>query len=192
MLLFLLLLSAIGREKEPVAGTVEIEPWGMTVSKLTSQLAERLGVDYASIRARNPRIVHACAPGYRSRYLHEGDTLLVQVLKDPIGTKGARLTTFITIPSRYLVYMPFGHGVGISARIARGRARQHQRGHPGEVDVGGEPAARTRLVEQGEEGQDAEGPDALRHRQGHAGWRSLGERNRILRPVAGPRVRWAA
>src|SRR3954463_10467357 len=47
----------------------------------------------------------------------EGGDILVQVLKDPLGTKGARLTTFITIPSRYLVYMPFGHGVGVSARI---------------------------------------------------------------------------
>jgi ribonuclease G len=47
----------------------------------------------------------------------EGGEILVQVLKDPLGTKGARLTTFITIPSRYLVYMPKGRGVGISARI---------------------------------------------------------------------------
>src|SRR5215510_9964435 len=47
----------------------------------------------------------------------EGGELFVQVLKDPLGTKGARLTTFITIPSRYLVFMPKGHGVGISARI---------------------------------------------------------------------------
>ena len=47
----------------------------------------------------------------------EGGEILVQVLKDPLGTKGARLTTFITIPSRYLVYMAKGHGVGISSRI---------------------------------------------------------------------------
>jgi ribonuclease G len=47
----------------------------------------------------------------------EGGDILVQVLKDPLGTKGARLTTFVTIPSRFLVYMPFGHGVGVSARI---------------------------------------------------------------------------
>jgi ribonuclease G len=47
----------------------------------------------------------------------EGHEILVQVLKDPLGTKGARLTTFITIPSRYLVYMPKGRGVGISGRI---------------------------------------------------------------------------
>jgi ribonuclease G len=57
----------------------------------------------------------------------EGDERLVQVLKDPLGTKGARLTTFITLPSRFLVYMPQGRGVGVSARIEdeaeRGRLR---------------------------------------------------------------------
>ena len=49
--------------------------------------------------------------------ISEGDELLVQVVKDPLGTKGARLTTFVTLPSRYLVYMPRGQGVGVSARI---------------------------------------------------------------------------
>jgi ribonuclease G len=47
----------------------------------------------------------------------EGNEILVQVVKDPLGTKGARLTTYITLPSRYLVYMPQGQGVGVSARI---------------------------------------------------------------------------
>ena len=47
----------------------------------------------------------------------EGNEILVQVVKDPLGTKGARLTTYITLPSRFLVYMPQGRGVGVSARI---------------------------------------------------------------------------
>jgi ribonuclease G len=47
----------------------------------------------------------------------EGNEILVQVVKDPLGTKGARLTTYITLPSRHLVYMPQGRGVGVSARI---------------------------------------------------------------------------
>ena len=47
----------------------------------------------------------------------EGDDILVQVLKDPMGTKGARLTTFVSIPSRFLVYLPRGSGVGVSTRI---------------------------------------------------------------------------
>lgn len=49
--------------------------------------------------------------------VREGEEILVQVLKDPMGTKGARLTTFVTIPSRYLVFMPRGNGIGVSARI---------------------------------------------------------------------------
>ncbi|HET8850481.1 MAG TPA: ribonuclease G [Marinobacter sp.] len=49
--------------------------------------------------------------------LREGQSLVVQVTKDPIGTKGARLTTQLSIPSRYLVFMPGVSHVGISQRI---------------------------------------------------------------------------
>jgi ribonuclease G len=49
--------------------------------------------------------------------VREGDRLLVQVVKDPLGNKGARLTTFITLPSRHLVLLPRSASVGISARI---------------------------------------------------------------------------
>ena len=58
------------------------------------------------------------------RLVAEGDEILVQVLKDPIGTKGARLTTFVALPSRYLVYMPRGSGIGVSARIEEESERQ--------------------------------------------------------------------
>ena len=50
-------------------------------------------------------------------YLREGQALVVQVTKDPISTKGARLTTHLSIPSRYLVYMPDQSHVGVSQRI---------------------------------------------------------------------------
>ena len=49
--------------------------------------------------------------------IREGEEVLVQVVKDPLGSKGARLTTFITLPSRFLVFLPTGTGVGVSARI---------------------------------------------------------------------------
>ena len=52
-----------------------------------------------------------------SSLLHEGQSLVVQVTKDPIGTKGARLTTQLSVPSRYLVYMPSNDHIGISQRI---------------------------------------------------------------------------
>ena len=52
-----------------------------------------------------------------SQVLREGESLLVQVTKDPIGSKGARLTTHISIPSRYLVLMPDASHIGVSQRI---------------------------------------------------------------------------
>ncbi len=59
--------------------------------------------------------------------VREGDELLVQVQKDPLGTKGARLTTFLTLPSRYLVRVPFGDSVGVSARIEDEAERERLR-----------------------------------------------------------------
>lgn len=60
-------------------------------------------------------------------FVQEGGELLVQVLKDPLGTKGARLTTYITIPSRYLVMLPNSDGVGVSARIEDEEERERLR-----------------------------------------------------------------
>jgi ribonuclease G len=60
--------------------------------------------------------------------LWEGQSLVVQVVKDPIGTKGARLTTYLSVSSRYMVYMPQSDHIGISQRIEddfeRGRLKQ--------------------------------------------------------------------
>ncbi|HJR73262.1 MAG TPA: ribonuclease E/G [Luteimonas sp.] len=49
--------------------------------------------------------------------VREGQDVIVQVVKDPIGSKGARLTTQLSIPSRYLVLLPQSRVVGVSARI---------------------------------------------------------------------------
>ncbi|HKC15783.1 MAG TPA: ribonuclease G [Steroidobacteraceae bacterium] len=59
--------------------------------------------------------------------LMPGQDILVQVLKEPLGTKGARLTTLVSLPSRFLVFMPFGRGVGVSARIEDEGTREHFR-----------------------------------------------------------------
>jgi ribonuclease G len=59
--------------------------------------------------------------------VREGQELLVQVLKDPLGTKGARLTTYITIPSRYLVMTPSSSGIGVSGRIDEEGERERLR-----------------------------------------------------------------
>jgi ribonuclease G len=57
--------------------------------------------------------------------LYEGQTLLVQVVKDPLGSKGARLTTQISIPSRYAVLIPYSGGmIGVSTRIDKEEERK--------------------------------------------------------------------
>ena len=59
--------------------------------------------------------------------VNDGQTLCVQVLKDSIGNKGARLTTELSIPSRYLVYMPTAKHIGISQKIEDEEERERLR-----------------------------------------------------------------
>ncbi len=59
--------------------------------------------------------------------LKEGQEIVVQVAKDPIGTKGARLTTHVALPGRYIVYMPTVEHVGISRRIEKDKERRRLR-----------------------------------------------------------------
>lgn len=57
----------------------------------------------------------------------EGDEIMVQVVKDPLGNKGARLTTYITLPSRHVVLLPHSEAVGVSARIEDDEERERLR-----------------------------------------------------------------
>ncbi len=59
--------------------------------------------------------------------VREGDPIVVQVVKDPLGTKGARLTTNISIPSRYLVFMPTLRNTGVSQKIEDEEERRRLR-----------------------------------------------------------------
>ncbi|WP_290652739.1 ribonuclease G [Aquisalimonas sp.] len=59
--------------------------------------------------------------------LHDGQEIIVQVIKDPMGSKGARLTTHLTIPSRYLVMLPRSRNLGVSARIEDAAERERLR-----------------------------------------------------------------
>ncbi len=59
--------------------------------------------------------------------LQDGQEVIVQVLKDPIGTKGARLTMQITLPARYLVFLPYSKHIGISQKIGDEATRERLR-----------------------------------------------------------------
>jgi ribonuclease G len=60
---------------------------------------------------------HPTEPQRIEKMLYEGQTVLVQVIKDPIGTKGARLSTQISLAGRFLVYLPQETHIGISQKI---------------------------------------------------------------------------
>ena len=58
-----------------------------------------------------------------SDLVRPGQDIIVQIIKDPLGTKGARLTTDITVPSRYLVFIPGNVHIGVSQRIESSEER---------------------------------------------------------------------
>src|SRR5579862_6390629 len=60
--------------------------------------------------------------------LKEGQEIVVQVVKEPLGTKGARLTTHVTMPGRFLVFMPTVDHIGVSRKIESRDERQRLRG----------------------------------------------------------------
>jgi ribonuclease G len=60
--------------------------------------------------------------------LKEGQEVLVQVVKEPLGTKGARLTSHVTMPGRFLVFMPTVDHVGVSRKIDSREERHRLRG----------------------------------------------------------------
>lgn len=60
--------------------------------------------------------------------LHEGQNIMVQVAKEPLGTKGARLTSHISLPGRHLVLMPTVNHIGISRRIEDKEERERLKG----------------------------------------------------------------
>src|SRR5262245_22113900 len=65
--------------------------------------------------------------------LRPGDNVLVQVVKDPIGAKGARVTGYISLPGRYSVFMPHVAQVGVSRRIGSDKERRRLRDLVNEV-----------------------------------------------------------
>lgn len=76
----------------------------------------------------NPRAANdGTPPPPIEKQVFEGQTLTVQVVKDPIGTKGARLSTQISIAGRMLVFLPQDNHIGISQKIGSAEARDQLR-----------------------------------------------------------------
>lgn len=79
---------------------------------LTKEMIDN-NIDYKDISIKN--------------LVKQGQEIIVQVIKEPYGTKGARVTTHITLPGRYLVLMPYSNYIGISRRITDEKERDRLR-----------------------------------------------------------------
>src|SRR5512133_1832973 len=105
---------------------------------LDDPVAQRLGTDLSAEEEGEEAAEDLPPPPPPLPPLKEGEETLVQVVKDPIGSKGPRLTRHISFPGRFLVFMPGIDHVGISRKITdpeeRERLRSLIKGHaqPGE------------------------------------------------------------
>ena len=102
---------------------------GMEAAFVDIGLERAAFLHVSDIRPESVPVNDAAASGDRSALAitdlaREGQELVVQVIKDPIGTKGARLTTHITLPSRFLVYLADSDVAGVSVKIDGERERQ--------------------------------------------------------------------
>jgi ribonuclease G len=91
-----------------------------------------------------------------SDLLRQGQEILVQVVKDPIGTKGARLTTHVSLPGRFLVYLPNVRHHGVSRRITEDDERARLREIVETFDAPGGWIVRTAGEDQGPTELDAD------------------------------------
>ena len=76
---------------------------------------------------RRPRVHEQRTRIPIEQQLHRNQEIIVQIAKEPMGTKGARLTSSISLPGRHLVYMPTSGHVGVSRRIASAEERARLR-----------------------------------------------------------------
>ena len=112
----------------------------------TRRAADAAERDVAGGRGRPPRRPPTASRPARRRpkiedLLKEGQEVVVQVVKEPLGTKGARITSHLSLPGRFLVYMPTVDHIGVSRKIEsrdeRRRAARHRPAVPRAVGPAG-------------------------------------------------------
>ncbi|MHB1846530.1 MAG: Rne/Rng family ribonuclease [Deltaproteobacteria bacterium] len=125
-----------GDRKGPGQGE-GVRPGQPVIARADGSVAPRPGAESngAAAARSEPRKPEARKPGEGRPHgsaqiqdlLKEGQEVIVQVVKDPIGTKGARITSHISLPGRHLVFMPTVDHVGISRRIDNEKERRRLR-----------------------------------------------------------------
>ncbi|WP_269324304.1 Rne/Rng family ribonuclease [Chondromyces apiculatus] len=108
-----------GREKEPARGR-EARDKGRDAREGDSRSRGQ-----ARTRSNEPPRISKSTP--IREVIREGQEILVQISKEPIGTKGARVTSHVSLPGRYVVYLPTVDHIGISKRIGSEKERSRLR-----------------------------------------------------------------
>ncbi|HHU93736.1 MAG TPA: ribonuclease G [Alcaligenaceae bacterium] len=90
---------------------------GMQSAFIDIGLERAAFIHVADLRQNRKERLEGTPPTPIEKLLFEGQSLIVQVTKDPIGTKGARLSTQISIAGRMLVYLPYDPHIGVSQKI---------------------------------------------------------------------------
>ena len=111
----------VGYEKEAFLHYLDLGSNFLTLQKfITRTVSDRRRLPSMRSIEKQPE----CGKdGQIGDYLHVGDTLLVQVTKEPINTKGPRLSCELSFAGRFMVLMPFGDKVSVSSKIKKGEER---------------------------------------------------------------------
>ena len=129
------LVNLFIERSEPVAGNVykarvnNVLP-GMEAAFVDIGLERNAFLHVADIRSQRldgEEVEESFGRGAISERLRSGQEILVQVTKEPMGTKGARVTTYVALPAHYLVLMPTVNYVGVSRRITNDAERKRLR-----------------------------------------------------------------
>ncbi len=118
---------------EPVEPAVPIEPQQFTAriedqSRARFQRPMRRGGRHRGGRfARHQRYAPPRRPQLISEMLKPNQEIIVQIAKEPLGKKGARITSHVALPGRYLVYMPTVDHIGVSRKISSAEERARLR-----------------------------------------------------------------
>ena len=112
----------IGHEKDAFLHYLDLGPQFNSLNKFVTQALKRKNVSHRFVNFKMESDIDK--HGKINQVLRKGQQILVQVVKEPISTKGPRLSSELSIAGRYLILVPFGSGISISKKITKSDERK--------------------------------------------------------------------
>ncbi|MDR0510986.1 MAG: Rne/Rng family ribonuclease [Rikenellaceae bacterium] len=110
----------IGSDKDAFIHFLDLGPQFAALQKVMERLGQRKPVDFSKLKLDQP----IAKGGKIGQYISSGQTILVQVAKEAISTKGPRLTSDVSLAGRHLVLMPFSNKISFSQKIRSNQERR--------------------------------------------------------------------